>query len=105
MEMHFACGVFRAVECRRPLLIAANTGISGWIDGDGRVRARGPRRKTDVLLAEVRLDRRDSFYLRSGDWPAGACLIATGVFAVAGLVRKSPRTACGGFRSRHSPAS
>jgi apolipoprotein N-acyltransferase len=88
LDMHFACGVFRAVECRRPLVIAANTGISGWIDADGRVQARGPRRKADVLLAEVRLDHRDSFYLRHGDWPAGLCLIATGVFAVGGLWRR-----------------
>ena len=32
LDMHLACGVFRAVECRMPLLIAANTGFSAWID-------------------------------------------------------------------------
>ena len=37
LDMHLACGVFRAVECRKPLLIAANTGFSAWIDGDGRI--------------------------------------------------------------------
>ena len=41
-EMHLACGVFRAVECRKPFLAAANTGISAWIDGDGRIRRTGP---------------------------------------------------------------
>ena len=73
LDMHLACGVFRAVECRKPLLIAANTGFSAWIDGDGRIRRQGPRRDADTLLAEVRLDPRSSWYLAHGDWPAG-CL-------------------------------
>ena len=42
LDMHLACGVFRAVECRKPLLIAANTGFSAWIDGDGRIRRKAP---------------------------------------------------------------
>ena len=49
LDMHLACAVFRAVECRKPLLIAANTGFSAWIDSNGRIRAQGPRRATDVL--------------------------------------------------------
>ena len=32
LDMHLACAVFRAVECRKPFLIAANTGFSAWID-------------------------------------------------------------------------
>ena len=37
LDLHLSCGVFRAVECRKPLLIAANTGFSAWIDSDGRI--------------------------------------------------------------------
>jgi apolipoprotein N-acyltransferase len=85
LEMHLACGVFRAVECRKPFLIAANTGISAWIDGDGRILDEGPRRQRYTLLAQVRRDFRHSFYLDYGDWPAGLCLAATCVFALAGL--------------------
>ena len=85
LSMHFACGVFRAVECHRPLLIAANTGISGWIDGDGRVRARGNIHSAETLLAEVRLDHRGSWYLRHGDWAAGVCLVLSAVCVVAGI--------------------
>jgi len=90
LDMHLICGVFRAVECRKPLLIAANTGISAWIDGNGVILARGPRRATDTLLAEVHADGRDSFYLRYGDWPAGICLVACVLFAAVGIWRKSP---------------
>jgi apolipoprotein N-acyltransferase len=87
LEMHLVCGVFRAVECRIPLLIAANTGISASIDADGHIVKRGPKRKPDVLLTEVALDDRDSFYLRWGDWFAGTCLVLCGLFAALGIRR------------------
>ena len=31
----------------------------------------------DAILADVRLDRRESWYLRHGDWFAGVCLAMT----------------------------
>ncbi len=85
LDMHLVCGVFRAVECRKPLLIAANTGFSAWIDGDGRIQCRGPRRASDALLAEVRLDPRHSPYLIYGDWLAGVCLLGCMAAAAWGL--------------------
>ncbi len=85
LDMHLVCGVFRAVECRKPMLIAANTGFSAWIDGDGRILARGPRRATGTLLAEVAADPRGSWYLAHGDRPAGLCLGACLVFAAVAM--------------------
>jgi apolipoprotein N-acyltransferase len=85
LDMHLVCGVFRAIECRKPLLIAANTGFSAWIDGDGRILLQGIRHASDVLLAEVQVDRRTSPYLRYGDLPAGVCLSFCAVVAIAGL--------------------
>jgi apolipoprotein N-acyltransferase len=73
--MHLACGVFRAIECRKPFLIAANTGISAWIDSQGHVVAQSPKRATDVIIANPGLDGRRSLYLVVGDWPAGFCLL------------------------------
>jgi len=107
LDMHLVCGVFRAVECRKPLLIAANTGFSAWIDGDGRILDKGPRRATDTLLAEVAPDGRSSWYLKHGDLPAGLCLVACAVFAVVGAWQRRlagtrhPATSCGAG-SRHS---
>ncbi|MCE5267385.1 MAG: apolipoprotein N-acyltransferase, partial [Planctomycetaceae bacterium] len=63
LDMHLACSVFRAVECRKPLLVAANTGFSAWLASDGTICRQGPRRDTGVILAEPRLDRRHSWYL------------------------------------------
>jgi apolipoprotein N-acyltransferase len=37
--------------------------------------AQGPRRKTGVIVADVRLDGRASRYVAWGDWPAGLCLL------------------------------
>jgi len=85
LDMHLACGVFRAVECRKPFLIAANTGFSAWIDADGGIVKRGPRRETGIVVADVQLDSRSSPYVAWGDWPAGICLSGCVALAVAGL--------------------
>ena len=93
---HLAVSLFRAVECRTPLVRASNTGVSVVIDGDGVCRdpavsldaagTKGPGSATPddvacVLIADVPLDPRGSLYLAIGDWPAGLCLFA----AVCGL--------------------
>ncbi|HVC95130.1 MAG TPA: apolipoprotein N-acyltransferase [Pirellulales bacterium] len=85
LDLHLVCGVFRAVECRKPFLIAANTGLSASIDANGRILKRGPRRETAVLVADVRLDGRASPYVRYGDLFAGACLLAALAVALMGL--------------------
>jgi apolipoprotein N-acyltransferase len=98
LEQHLACGVYRTVECRRPMVIAANTGISAAIDGNGRILGdEGPPRQTKLILADVRLDHRESWYLRHGDWFAGTCLAATLLIACCATVqavrRRQQRTA------------
>ena len=93
LDMHLVCGVFRAVECRKPLLIAANTGFSAWIDGNGTIMEQGPRREPGTILAKVALDRRGSWYLDHGDWPAGACLAICIVLALFGYASRIRRRA------------
>jgi apolipoprotein N-acyltransferase len=89
LDLHFRCAIFRAIENRKPVIIAANTGFSGWIDGNGRVLAQGPRRAARVLVADVVPDGRASPYRLIGDWPAIFCALACLVLAVIGW-RKSP---------------
>jgi apolipoprotein N-acyltransferase len=74
LDMHLACGVFRAVETRKPLVIAANGGLSAWIDSCGRVREVRPRQQPQVILADVEPATMSSVYCEFGDWFAATCL-------------------------------
>lgn len=85
LDMHLACAVFRAIEMRKPFLISANGGISAHIDSLGRILEQSPKRKSDVILAQVELDSRRSPYLIVGDWPAGVCLLGCVGLALIGL--------------------
>lgn len=91
LDFHLACAVFRAVEHRLPMLVAANTGLSVVIDADGGIRARGPRRAEQILVAEVRPQVGGSWYQRGGDLPAGLCLAFCLVVAVVGLTPRRAR--------------
>ncbi|HEY6564251.1 MAG TPA: apolipoprotein N-acyltransferase, partial [Pirellulaceae bacterium] len=89
LDHHLACGVFRAVELRRPLLIAANTGFSAWIDDRGRIRARGPRRSEGIVTAEVfPAANGSSLYLQFGDVAAILCAMTCLVAACQHVVRR-----------------
>lgn len=95
LDMHLACDVFRAVETRTPLVIAANGGISAWIDRYGQVMAQSPRQETDVILADVELNRDApiSHYVRTGDWFAALCLTACVFLAIIGWRTRKSSTA------------
>ena len=72
LDLHFACNVFRAIEMRKPMLVCANTGFSGHIDGHGRILEKGPRRETDILICDVSRapNYKVSVYRRWGPWAA-----------------------------------
>ncbi|MFM7136652.1 MAG: apolipoprotein N-acyltransferase [Planctomycetota bacterium] len=97
LDMHLAAGIFRAVEVRTPLVIAANTGFSAAIDGSGRLLARGPRRSAAPLRVSVRRDGRWSPWLTAGTLPAGVTLAVVAVLAIEWLAtrRLAPATGAG----------
>ena len=57
-----------------------------YVDGNGQVLQKGPRRETGVLLAEVVPDGRSSPYHLIGDWPAWACVWLSGLALAVGVV-------------------
>lgn len=88
LDMHLACGVFRAVEMRTPLVIAANGGLSAHIDASGNILQRTSRQQTAMLLVDLHLPERSdiypSVYAAHGDWFAILCVVCCTVFAIAG---------------------
>jgi len=88
LDMHLTAAIFRAVEVRTPLVIAANTGFSASIDGSGRLLARGPRRATATLRTRVRPDGRTSPWLTWGSLPLGACVAVAAVALLSGWSRR-----------------
>ena len=72
---HLAVSVLRAAELGRPVLRAANTGISAVISAKGEILSRSKLNTKDILLADVALalNNDNTFYGRWGDWFAWVC--------------------------------
>lgn len=75
---HFVMSVFRAVENRVPIIRAANTGISGFINTKGIIK-----RKSDIFVEAVLTENvsvgssSKSFYTKFGDLFAFLCIISS----------------------------
>lgn len=73
LDLHLICAQFRTAELRKPMLIAANTGFSAWIDRNGQPLEVGPRQQTKVMVVEVPLTTAPpTLYQQFGDLFAGA---------------------------------
>lgn len=80
---HFSMAVFRAVENRRYLARAANTGISGFVDPCGRIVSPTDLFQEVAVLEEISLLEEASFYSRWGEWPLGLLVFgALSIFTV-----------------------
>ena len=64
---HLAMAAFRAVENRVPLVRSANTGVSAFIDIDGRIRSRTRLFETRYRVADLDWPAVEAFYTRRGD--------------------------------------
>lgn len=82
-EVHLANALFRAIELRRPMVRATNTGVTCFIDTHGRVTSRlddpdtGKPFVEGVLPGEVKVPREGklTLYARFGDWFAISMLL------------------------------
>ncbi|MDA8433162.1 MAG: apolipoprotein N-acyltransferase [Nitrospiraceae bacterium] len=79
---HFGMAVFRAIENRKPVIRCANTGISGFIDSDGRVLARTRLFERVVLPGAVKTDETLSFYTKYGDLFSYLCIVISIVISL-----------------------
>jgi len=74
---HFSMAVMRAVENRRSLIRAANTGISGFVDPVGRVLTSTDLFEDKALKQEIPVLKTETIYSRYGDFFAIICLLAS----------------------------
>lgn len=82
---HLAIMVLRAVENRIPIVRAANTGISGWVSAQGRVK-KLKKGSTSLFVQakknfEVPVREQRSFYNHSREWLVVLSFIFLGVVA------------------------
>jgi apolipoprotein N-acyltransferase len=87
---HFSMAVFRAIENRTPVIRAANTGISGFIDADGRIGPSSALFVEAVLVDTIRVSPLRTLYTRGGDIFAAGCGILVAALIVIG--RRYPRS-------------
>lgn len=89
-EQHFAANVLRAVENRRWVVRAANTGYSGFISPRGEITGRTNLLEPAILFGRPQPMEGLTFYARHGDVFVGVCafflLIGLGVVGL----RNSP---------------
>jgi len=88
-SQHLANAVFRCVENRRPMVRAANTGVTCFVNEFGHVTDvlqddSGNTFSEGVLNGVVSLpqDRQLTFYARHGEWFAECCAIVSGIVLV-----------------------
>lgn len=80
---HIAHLPLRAIETRLPVVRAANTGISAYIDPLGRVRAETPLFVPYSNTFTIESAHTTTLYTRIGDWIGWLCLTATIVMLLA----------------------
>jgi apolipoprotein N-acyltransferase len=76
----WAMTIFRAVENRRSLVRAANTGISGFVAPTGAVNRKSDLFTEDALTDNVALMTGQTVFSLGGHWFGTACLALTGLF-------------------------
>ncbi|GAB3680302.1 apolipoprotein N-acyltransferase [Salinisphaera aquimarina] len=93
-DQHLEIARMRALESGRPMLRAANTGISAIIDYDGRIRRRTEQFSVANIDSHVQPRSGLTPYMRIGDWPlwlAGFLLTGLGLAAAWLLRRRAGR--------------
>jgi apolipoprotein N-acyltransferase len=79
---HFEMSRVRAIENRRYLIRAANTGISAIVDPYGRITEKTKLDKQVVLHGEFEYRTDQTFYVRFGDVFAWVCVLSSGGFLI-----------------------
>ena len=85
---HFSIATFRAIENRVFIARAANTGISGFIDPNGRIVKQGGIFTEEAMNGTIRLSNEKTFYTLYGDVFAWICSGFSILFLANALLQK-----------------
>ncbi|MBA7679962.1 Apolipoprotein N-acyltransferase [subsurface metagenome] len=88
---HFSFSIFRAIENRVPIVRAANTGVSGFIDSYGRIRKDLDIFIEGTLVDKISLKRQETFYTRFGNLFAYFCLGLSGFFLIGASIKRKEK--------------
>lgn len=84
IDIHFGQSIFRAIEYRRPVIDAANTGITAVVSPAGDVIEKLPAHEKGYLISEVHPRQTMTLYARFGDWFVAVC----GLFCILAIGRE-----------------
>lgn len=94
-HQHLANAIFRCVETRRPMVRAANTGVTCFVNQFGRVIQKlqddtGSTFTEGVLTGEVKIPTENqlTFYTRHGELFAKACAVLTAIAILGALAMR-----------------
>lgn len=76
-RQHFEMARLRAIETRRYIIRAANTGISGVITSTGKIQQKTKYGQTEVIKAQFSILDNLTFYVKYGDYIARLCVCMT----------------------------
>lgn len=88
---HFVMAVFRAIENRVPVIRAANTGISGFIDAKGRISKKSNIFVEAVLNEKIAVGNTKSIYTEYGDVFAYLCIAVAILLILMNIIRGRQR--------------
>jgi apolipoprotein N-acyltransferase len=88
-DQHLNATILRAVETRRWLVRASNSGVSAFIDPTGRIVDSLPFGAVGVLSSHIRVSTAQTWYVRGGNWP----IVLSASVAVLGAIARSARPA------------
>lgn len=84
-KQHFAYAKLRAIETRRTILRAANSGISAFIDERGETIQQTEFREQIAIQGNVKPNDTITFYVKHGDYLAHIALALASLFVLFGL--------------------
>ncbi len=88
---HFSMVVFRAIENRVPFARAANTGISGFINSQGKILSTTALFERTTLRESLFLKKEKTFYTQQGDIFAAVCVIMLFLLILNGWIHTSKK--------------